>query len=175
MECYFDRVFRSANTSKKRKLELESSFSDERAKLKFFRRGSNLSGIRFGKNEFAIGCSLSFPFLLHPLLRKKEKKKRKCFFPHCSSLPAIGNESLETVARKKGEPLCTGQFPLSFVSRWKKDGPLSLPFSLFIPRWWIRGRKRARRERETCSHTLYLQIHVAGKHTHPGGGRGAGT
>lgn len=48
---------------------------------------------------------------------------------------------------------------------------LSLPFSLFIPRWWIRGRKRARRERETCSHTLYLQIHVAGKHTHPGGGR----
>lgn len=79
VECYFDRVFRSANTSKKRKLELESSFSDERAKLKFFRRGSNLSGIRFGKNEFAIGCSLPFPFLLHPLLRKKEKKKKKMF------------------------------------------------------------------------------------------------
>lgn len=43
--------------------------------------------------------------------------------------------------------------------------------SLSIPRW-IRGRKRARRERETCSHTLYLQIHVAGKHTQArGGGR----
>lgn len=129
MECYFDRVFRSANTSKKRKLELESSFSDERAKLKFFRRGSNLTETGLEKTNLR---SLPFPFLLHPLLRKKEKKKRKCFFPHCSSLPAIGNESLETVARKKGEPLCTGQFPLSFVSRWKKDGPLS-PFLSLHP------------------------------------------
>ena len=76
VECYFDRVFRSANTSKKRKLELESSFSDERAKLKFFRRGSNLSGIRFGKNEFAI-ASFSFPSPSSP--KKKGKKKKKMF------------------------------------------------------------------------------------------------
>lgn len=128
MECYFDRVFRSANTSKKRKLELESSFSDERAKLKFFRRGSNLTETGLEKTNLR---SLPFPFLLHPLLRKKEK--RKCFTPFIRcSLPAIGNESLETVARKKGEPLCTGQFPLSFVSRWKKDGPLS-PFLSLHP------------------------------------------
>lgn len=60
-------------------------------------------------------------------------------------------------------------FPLVSSRAGRRMDPWSL--SLSIPRW-IRGRKRARRERETCSHTLYLQIHVAGKHTQArGGGR----
>lgn len=47
----------------------------------------------------------------------------------------------------------------------------SLSFFLFLStpriRHAIRSRKRPSRERETCPHTLYLQIHV-GKHTHSG-------
>lgn len=75
-------------------------------KLKFF-------PTRFGKNEFAIG---SFSF---PSPSSVRNRKKKLLLHVLASSDRKGK-----FARKNGEPLCTGQFPLSFVSRWKKDGPV---------------------------------------------------
>lgn len=87
-------------------------------KLKFF-------PTRFGKNEFAIG---SFSF---PSPSSVRKRKKKLLLHVLASSDRKGK-----FARKNGEPLCTGQFPLSFVSRWKKDGPVvSLSLHPSVDTW----------------------------------------
>lgn len=87
-------------------------------KLKFF-------PTRFGKNEFAIG---SFSF---PSPSSVRNRKKKLLLHVLASSDRKGK-----FARKNGEPLCTGQFPLSFVSRWKKDGPVvSLSLHPSVDTW----------------------------------------